>query len=46
MPPQLQWPADHAPKVPGLMTALEARDDLLVTKLNWATGIVIVAKRA
>jgi predicted O-methyltransferase YrrM len=46
MLPQASWPADHAPKVPRLVAALEARQELVLTKLGWATGLIVAVKTA
>jgi len=46
MLPQPSWPDRHAAKVPRLISALEQRADLIVTKLNWSTGLVVATKRA
>lgn len=46
MLPQPNWPADHPPKVAALIRDLEARRDYAVTKLAWATGLMIVTKKA
>ena len=45
MLPQQNWPQDHPPKVEKLIKELERREDLVITKLNWSTGIVIVTKK-
>ncbi|GAA4433029.1 hypothetical protein GCM10023091_06070 [Ravibacter arvi] len=45
MLPQPNWPEGHQEKAANLVEYLENRSDLLVTKLNWATGILIAAKR-
>lgn len=45
MLPQDNWPDDHPPKVAQLIRDLENRSDLIMTKLRWSTGIVVVAKR-
>jgi predicted O-methyltransferase YrrM len=45
MLPQPNWPVGHAEKVSRLVSDLEARDDLLLTELNWATGIMIGVKK-
>jgi predicted O-methyltransferase YrrM len=45
MLPQPTWPADHAPKVERLLAELEAREDLVLTKMKWASGIVVAVKR-
>ncbi|MCP9756382.1 methyltransferase domain-containing protein [Lacihabitans sp. CCS-44] len=44
MLPQENWPEGHAEKAIALEKYLEKRADLKLTKLHWATGIVIVAK--
>jgi predicted O-methyltransferase YrrM len=46
MLPQPNWPPEHFPKVPALIRALEARTDLILTKLNWSTGLIVAAKAA
>lgn len=43
--PQPNWPADHAPKVPRLIETLEKRSDLVVTKLAWASGLILATRR-
>jgi predicted O-methyltransferase YrrM len=45
MLPQENWPEGHQEKVTKLVSDLEAREDLLVTKQNWATGIAIAVKK-
>ena len=42
--PQPNWPDDHAPKVPLLIAELESRADLSLTKLCWATGLIVATK--
>lgn len=42
MLPQPNWPADHPPKVAALIADLEVRPGYAVTKLAWATGLMIV----
>ena len=44
--PQPNWREGHAPKVPRLIEALEMRQELFVTKLNWATGLVVATRKA
>ena len=44
MLPQTNWPEGHAPKVERLIAELESRTDLVLTKLNWASGIIVAAK--
>jgi predicted O-methyltransferase YrrM len=45
MLPQPNWPAGHAERVEEFINMLEKRNDLILTKMNWSTGIIIVAKR-
>jgi predicted O-methyltransferase YrrM len=45
MLPQPNWPDGHAEKVAGLLSALGEREDLAVTKMGWASGIVLVVKK-
>lgn len=45
MSEQPNWPEGHQKNVDGLMAYLEKREDLVLTKLNWSTGIVIVVKK-
>ena len=45
MLPQPNWPEGHAEKVANLIAALEQRKDFRVTKLSWASGVVLAAKR-
>ena len=44
MLPQSNWPQGHAEKVQRFISELEKRDDVVLTKLNWSTGIIIVTK--
>ncbi|MCP9748767.1 O-methyltransferase [Lacihabitans sp. CS3-21] len=44
MLPQENWPEGHAEKALKLEKYLEKRSDLKLTKLNWATGIMIAVK--
>lgn len=46
MLPQPSWPEDHAPKVPKLISTLEQRQDLNITKLNWSTGLVVATRKS
>lgn len=46
MLPQPNWPAGHEKNVERLISDLEQRKNLRLTKLNWSTGIVIAAKIA
>ncbi|MDX2029250.1 MAG: class I SAM-dependent methyltransferase [Blastocatellia bacterium] len=45
MLPQPNWPEGHAEKAAALIDALERRPDLYVTKMSWASGILLAAKR-
>jgi predicted O-methyltransferase YrrM len=44
MLPQPNWPEGHAEKVANLIATLERREDFIVTKLSWASGVVIATK--
>ena len=46
MLPQDNWPDGHSEKVSALVKELENRDDYLLTKLCWSTGVVICTKIA
>lgn len=46
MLPQANWPDGHQEKATKLIEDLENRNDLIVTKQCWATGIVIATKKA
>lgn len=46
MLPQENWPEGHAEKALRLIEDLEQREDLVLTKQCWATGIVIATKKA
>ncbi len=45
MLPQPNWPDGHAEKAQHLIATLEAREDLLLTKQVWATGIIVAVKK-
>jgi len=45
MLPQPNWPEGHAEKVDRLIIDLEARQDLVITKQHWATGIIVGVKK-
>jgi len=45
MIPQVNWPEAHKEKAEKLVLALERRVDLILSKLSWATGIIIVTKK-
>jgi predicted O-methyltransferase YrrM len=44
MLPQPNWPPEHAPKVSVLIRTLESRSDLVLTRLNWSTGLIVAVK--
>jgi predicted O-methyltransferase YrrM len=44
MLPQPNWPDGHAEKAINYVKKLESRNDLTLTKMNWATGIIIAVK--
>lgn len=45
MLPQPNWPEGHPEKATQLIKDLEAREDLILTKLVWASGIIIAVKK-
>ncbi len=45
MLPQPNWPDGHQEKALQLIQYLDQRKDLLLTRLNWATGIIIAVKQ-
>jgi predicted O-methyltransferase YrrM len=45
MLPQPNWPEGHHQKAINLVQHLEKRGDLLLTKQNWASGIIIAVKK-
>lgn len=45
MLPQPNWPEGHHEKATNLITDLETRKDLILTKQVWATGIIIAVKK-
>ena len=44
MLPQPNWPESHAEKVADLVATLEKMDGFHVTKLSWASGVILVTK--
>ena len=44
MLPQSNWPEGHANKVERFIEELDKRKGIILTKLNWSTGIIIVTK--
>lgn len=45
MLPQPNWPEGHLEKAINFIKYLESRNDLVVTKQHWATGIIIAVKK-
>lgn len=45
MLPQPNWPDGHAEKATNLISYLDSREDLTLTKMGWASGIVIIVKK-
>ncbi|CAB4780622.1 MAG: methyltransferase domain-containing protein [Actinobacteria bacterium] len=45
MLPQSNWPAGHGEKVDALLENLRNRSDFVITPMNWASGLVIAARR-
>jgi predicted O-methyltransferase YrrM len=45
MLPQPNWPEGHDEKAKDLIATLETREDLLLTKQVWATGIIVAVKK-
>lgn len=44
MLPQPNWPEGHAAKAADLVATLERREDFRVTKLSWASGMVLAVR--
>ncbi len=44
MLPQPNWPDGHAAKVDRLISTLEQRTDLRISKMSWASGIILATK--
>jgi predicted O-methyltransferase YrrM len=45
MLPQPNWPGGHQEKAVNLISCLEKRKDLFLTKQDWATGIIVAVKK-
>ena len=45
MLPQLNWPDGHQEKAINFVKYLENKDEVFLTKQNWATGIIIAVKK-
>jgi predicted O-methyltransferase YrrM len=46
MLPQPNWPPGHDVKATNLIAMLEQRTDLTITKMNWASGLILATKKA
>ncbi|HZI80983.1 MAG TPA: class I SAM-dependent methyltransferase [Vicinamibacterales bacterium] len=44
--PQPNWPDGHAPKVPALIDDIERRAEFATVRLAWASGLMLVVRRA
>ena len=44
--PLPSWPEGHAAKVHALIADLETRDELVATRLSWASGLMILVRKA
>jgi len=42
--PQANWPEGHDDRVNSFINFLEERKDIILTKLDWSTGIIIAVK--
>jgi predicted O-methyltransferase YrrM len=45
MLPQANWPPGHEAKAAALIATLEQHVDLTLTRLSWASGVIIATKR-
>ncbi|WP_134089968.1 O-methyltransferase [Olivibacter sp. XZL3] len=45
MLPQPNWPEGHPDNVDKLIAHLEQRSDIQMTKMNWSTGLIFIAKK-
>jgi hypothetical protein len=43
--PQPTWPEGHASKVERLLAELQGRDDLVLARLAWSSGLVVATRR-
>ena len=44
MLPQPNWPEGHAEKVAHLVSTLEQRSDFRISKMSWASGVIVASK--
>lgn len=45
MTPTSTWPEGHSKKADNLIDFLEKREDLVLTKMSWSTGIIVASKK-
>ncbi|CAN7207065.1 O-methyltransferase [Caulobacter sp. LjRoot300] len=45
MSPQPNWPPGHQPRIDALVTRLKSHPDLATVALDWASGLIIAARR-
>lgn len=43
--PQPNWPENHSPRIPALFDQLHAYSDLMITPLEWASGLIMAIKQ-
>lgn len=43
--PQPNWPEGHGAKAEELIAYLESRTDFHLSKLNWATGLILMSRK-
>ena len=44
MTAQPNWPDGHSDKVAWLVDYLEKREDFVLTKMGWSTGVMVVVR--
>ena len=45
MLPQPNWPEGHEKRVSEFIDQLETRNEIIITKMNWSTGVILVVKK-
>jgi hypothetical protein len=45
MLPQTNWPEGHQTRVDDLVARLESHPDLVASRLAWASGLIVAARR-
>lgn len=43
--PQPNWPENHAPRIPALLTQLKNHPELVITPIEWASGLILASKK-